>query len=210
MSRIPKKSDSYESQKQKNDTLDALDRLSAKTKQSKQTEVGEFQNSRKTVYTAFGIIAILIASFSFYAIVINPNGDFNPFNPQTPPTLKTYTDCTGSTITTHYHFHLFIYVHNVLKPIPADMGIRGNCVASIHTHDNTGEIHIEMPPGLTTHPTLSDVFNVYRTMTDSSATFSANSLMDFQGNVTCTVNNSNLTNFVNYIPNDGDTINLRV
>jgi hypothetical protein len=61
----------------------------------------------------------------------------------------------------HIHALLHIYVHGLLSPVPADIGIESakGFEASMHTHDATGIIHMEAP-----HPypyTLGDFFAVW-------------------------------------------------
>ena len=43
----------------------------------------------------------------------------------------------------HKHAHLTILAQNKSITIPANIGIDGKCMASLHTHDTSGTIHIE-------------------------------------------------------------------
>ena len=43
----------------------------------------------------------------------------------------------------HFHPKLTINVDGQGEVIPANIGINTACLAEIHTHDNTGEIHVE-------------------------------------------------------------------
>jgi len=61
----------------------------------------------------------------------------------------------------HIHALLRIYVDGILSPVPKNIGIyeRQHVEASLHTHDETGIIHME-----STHPhrfTLGDFFDVW-------------------------------------------------
>ncbi len=61
----------------------------------------------------------------------------------------------------HIHALLRIYVDGILSPVPSNIGIyeRQHIEASLHTHDETGIIHME-----STHPhrfTLGDFFAVW-------------------------------------------------
>lgn len=47
------------------------------------------------------------------------------------------------TVTYHIHAHLDVYVHGDHVGIPADIGIRDDCIFALHTHDATGVIHVE-------------------------------------------------------------------
>ncbi|MBM3281404.1 MAG: hypothetical protein FJY91_01475 [Candidatus Harrisonbacteria bacterium] len=43
----------------------------------------------------------------------------------------------------HIHAYIKIYVDGVEDPIPAGIGLTDTCLAEIHTHKETGKIHIE-------------------------------------------------------------------
>lgn len=43
----------------------------------------------------------------------------------------------------HIHPHLEIYIDGQRQTIPADIGVVKSCMAEMHTHDDTGKIHIE-------------------------------------------------------------------
>lgn len=61
---------------------------------------------------------------------------------------------------THIHSHLSVFVDGEEQSIPADVGINAACMAEVHTHDATGEIHIETP-GRGGERTLADFFAVW-------------------------------------------------
>lgn len=50
----------------------------------------------------------------------------------------------------HFHVHVTIYINGKRTPIPADVGIApdGSCSYWLHTHDESGVIHIETPAGV--------------------------------------------------------------
>ena len=50
----------------------------------------------------------------------------------------------------HFHVHVAIYIDGKRTPIPADVGIApdGSCSYWLHTHDESGIIHIETPAGV--------------------------------------------------------------
>jgi hypothetical protein len=61
-----------------------------------------------------------------------------------------------SDISMHIHPELSIYVNSTLVEIPSDIGITSDCMKAVHTHDETGKIHLEYP---TEHDfTLEDFF----------------------------------------------------
>jgi len=46
-------------------------------------------------------------------------------------------------IALHIHPHISIAVDGFDEVVPANIGIRDGCMAEVHTHDQTGEIHVE-------------------------------------------------------------------
>lgn len=43
----------------------------------------------------------------------------------------------------HIHADLNVFIDGEEQPIPANTGISSDCMAEVHTHDSTGEIHVE-------------------------------------------------------------------
>jgi hypothetical protein len=71
---------------------------------------------------------------------------------------------TGEQLATHYHAHVDILYHNGPATIPANTGIPsgGNCIYWMHTHDESGIIHIEAPQGQGNRKfTLGDFFAIW-------------------------------------------------
>lgn len=53
---------------------------------------------------------------------------------------------TSERLAYHIHAHLAVYVDGAERTIPADVGIFDNeCIYWLHTHDDTGILHIESP-----------------------------------------------------------------
>ena len=65
------------------------------------------------------------------------------------PTLARRIDgipCNNENISYHVHAHLQIVYQGQNVAVPANIGIDDNtCVYYLHTHDNSGELHIEAP-----------------------------------------------------------------
>jgi hypothetical protein len=61
----------------------------------------------------------------------------------------------------HIHLHLDVFVDGRPVAVPASIGINPGAgfIASLHTHDGTGLIHVESPKGLTY--TLGQLFDVW-------------------------------------------------
>ncbi len=74
---------------------------------------------------------------------------------------------SSETLTVHYHAHVDVLVYGSAVPVPAELGINvgpndtapphGSAgIAPLHTHDETGVVHIEAPASATF--TLGQVF----------------------------------------------------
>lgn len=48
-----------------------------------------------------------------------------------------------TSIDMHYHPFLKIMVDGVEEKIPADIGVSDACMSPVHTHDDTGKLHVE-------------------------------------------------------------------
>jgi hypothetical protein len=68
--------------------------------------------------------------------------------------------CSAEDITYHVHAFLEIYDRGQQIPVPANTGIVDNtCLYWLHTHDNSGEIHIEEPKQ--TRLSLGNFFDIW-------------------------------------------------
>jgi hypothetical protein len=45
----------------------------------------------------------------------------------------------------HTHAHLAIRINGEDIPIPANVGVSASCMRPVHTHDDSGELHLEFP-----------------------------------------------------------------
>jgi hypothetical protein len=52
---------------------------------------------------------------------------------------------SGMAETYHVHSHLSIVYNGQTRALPANIGLPGSCNYELHTHDNTGIIHVETP-----------------------------------------------------------------
>ena len=60
----------------------------------------------------------------------------------------------------HKHLHLSIFINGQNYTVPALIGITDNCFYWLHTHDNTGIIHIESP--VKRNFTLGNFFDIWK------------------------------------------------
>ncbi len=99
----------------------------------------------------------------------------------------------------HWHADLAITTKGVNQEIPANLGIGAAVHQSIHTHDSTGNLHIETQ-GLVMKDdtTLARFFKIW-----------GKDFRSFGTTVMMTVNGKENTEFENYIMRDKDKIVLR-
>lgn len=107
----------------------------------------------------------------------------------------------------HWHPTLSIYIKGEKQDIPKDIGI-GAVHQPIHTHDETGTLHMEMQGLITKQDTrLGNFFKTW------GKEFSSTQIFDKkngpEGKVKMMVNGKENTDFANYLMKDGDKIEIR-
>lgn len=108
----------------------------------------------------------------------------------------------------HWHPTLKIYIKGEPEKIPKNLGIAGQIHQEIHTHDESGTIHMEMKGLVTKDETkLSNFFRVW------GKDFTSNKLFDKingpEGTVKMRVNGQDNKDFENYLMKDKDSIEVR-
>ena len=146
-----------------------------------------------------------------------PN-DLTSTSAQTPSALVAEGEHDGQA--THIHTHLTIFVDGTQVVIPESVGVSDSAFLSqVHTHDDTGELHIH---AINTEPrdqtlTLGAFFDTWRTNAGlagnrSDAVLSANQLFDNVTDTTSTlkmfVNGQPADDYQNHVFHDGDDIIL--
>lgn len=132
----------------------------------------------KYVYIGFAIIVLGLLGWSAFARTNDPT--------------------IVSTHGLHWHSTLTIEVGTTTVPIPSGIGLGGSEMA-IHTHDSTGQIHMEFA-GVVHESDLElhHLFDEWGRPMDS-----------FGSKMTMTVNGATSTAYGSYVMHDGDTIVLR-
>jgi hypothetical protein len=70
----------------------------------------------------------------------------------------------------HIHAHLDIFINGEAYPVPSNIGIIPNqCIYWLHTHDDTGVIHIESPEDRDF--TIGEFFDIWREKLSNSQIF---------------------------------------
>ena len=102
----------------------------------------------------------------------------------------------------HIHPGLEIIINGEKQEIPANIGVSPNCMRPVHTHDQTGIIHIEWKTKRDF--LLSDYFRVW------GKTFNQNQIFDYQADenheIVVTVNGQRSEEYERLIMRDHDQI----
>ena len=104
----------------------------------------------------------------------------------------------------HYHATLSIVIRGENQVIPSDTGVIPGCMRGIHTHDDTGKLHIETPEAMEAR--LEHFFQIWE------QTFTSTELLDAtigEGeSISLTVNGELVENPRNHILEDGQELVL--
>ena len=107
----------------------------------------------------------------------------------------------------HWHPELSIYIKGKKQEIPKDIGI-GAIHQSIHTHDSSGVIHMEMQGLITKDDTkLDKFFTIWGKQFNSKCIF--DSCNSSSSSVKMFVNSKENKDFENYLMKDKDSIEIR-
>ena len=150
----------------------------------------------KTLWWIIGIIIVIVVLFAWSDIAArNKNSSMT--------TRQVAMSCTTDALT-QFHIHplLKIVIDGQDMTVPAEIGITDSCMHPIHTHDNTGMIHIESP--VKRDFTLGDFFAVW------GQTLTKDQILNYKADAThalsMTVNGQSVDTFENTILRDGDQI----
>lgn len=102
----------------------------------------------------------------------------------------------------HIHPELEIFINNEKIPIPANIGIVKGCAKHLHTHDETGKLHVEAL--VKKEYTLSDFFAVWEK--DFSSNRLLDNVADGKSEIIVTVNGIKVETYENTILKDKDKI----
>jgi hypothetical protein len=74
-------------------------------------------------------------------------------------------DSGGHDAAYHLHSQLAVYLPDgTSAEVPADIGVGSSCMYWLHTHDETGKLHVEAPAA--TAATLADFLEIWRRSTN--------------------------------------------
>ncbi len=155
-----------------------------------------YSSDNSLTWWIVGFIVVSVAVL--FGIVFYQN---KPFSSKT--NREVALACTTEMATQfHIHPNLEIIVNGQKQEIPTNIGITGVCMNAIHTHDNTGKIHVESPQKRDF--TLSDLFAVWK------KTYSKDQILGFKIDNTHTIretiNGKDSQDYENTILRDNDQI----
>jgi len=156
---------------------------------------GKKSFSTKTIrnWAIFLILIGLISWFVFWAFSsVNSNNNL----PVTEINIRSHQN-----IAFHYHSELEIVINSEKTLIPANVGVYPGIMRPVHTHDDSGEIHIEGPQPR--EFTLGDFFLVWGRTLNSNCVF--DNCAD-SGQLKMYVNGVESFEFENYVLRDHDNI----
>lgn len=101
------------------------------------------------------LILLCLSSFLLGTIVVGLPGKVSDFIK-----YKKFQECPGHMEgNEHYHTTVFIYYLGEQMNIPPGIGLEGDCIHPVHTHDDTNLVHVDYP---SKYPfTLGDFFKTW-------------------------------------------------
>ncbi len=125
-----------------------------------------YQHSSSAGLWIIGFVTLAVAVF-IIALAGNSISSSSKTNRQVA------LSCTTDMATQfHIHPHLEIIINGQTQEIPANIGIGISCMNALHTHDNSGTIHVESPEKRDF--TLADFFAVW------NKTYNKNQILDYK------------------------------
>ncbi len=122
----------------------------------------------KNIAAIIGLTVVILAGIIAFTFRSNSNA--------TP-----YADCVQHSLglSMHVHSELEIYFDDQKQTIPANIGITPECMKALHTHDESGKIHIE-------HPQAQE-FKLWQFFTNWGQPFSKDQILDKKIDATHTI-----------------------
>ena len=145
------------------------------------------------------LVGIILLGGSF--ILLRPKTTEVPQIPQ--ETDITTTCVTHTSLGMHIHPYLTIKILGQQQEIPANLGIVSeSCMRPVHTHDNTGKVHLEYPKQIDIK--LGEFFKVWGKPFSKEQLLDKN--VDEKHEIKVTVNDQPNYDFENLIMKDLDKI----
>ena len=146
------------------------------------------------------LLIVILGGAAAYFVFNSGSGSSYTYTGSDPTLQICMGDSTA--IVEHIHPHLTIITGGSELTIPTNIGITPACMSPVHTHDSSGEIHVESP---VKYPyTIHDFFLVWNQPFDSNHLLQYS--VDSTHTLTMTVNGAPNNQFQNYVMQDGDQI----
>ena len=158
----------------------------------------KYQSSGALAYWIIGLITVAVLALIIVLAFTN-----SPASLSSKTNREVALTCTTD-MATQFHIHpvLKIVINGQPQEIPADIGIKPNCMNSLHTHDATGIIHVEASEKRDF--TLADFFAVW------DKVYNKNQIFDYKTDenhvIRQTVNGKEAEDFENTVLKDKDEI----
>lgn len=158
-------------------------------------------NQRKSIPKSWWIGGIIVLGIIAFIVWLAFYG--NETATSSKSNREVALTCTTDMATKfHIHPNLEIVIKGEKQTIPTNIGVKSNCMNSLHTHDALGKLHVESPEKRDF--TLADFFAVW------GKTYSQDQILDFKADdsyvIRETVNGKELQDYENTVLRDGDKI----
>ena len=135
------------------------------------------KRSKKWIVIGVGILVAVFLGFGITWIVASPldsslqsSSSSLSSSSTNAPVINDISCDTMEHFNKHVHAHLDIFINGKAYTIPSNIGIIPNqCIYWLHTHDDTGVIHIESPKERTF--TLGELFDIWGEKLSNSRIF---------------------------------------
>ncbi len=151
-------------------------RQERKEKKQEQKRQQQAQKKKKEFLTYTGVLAVIVVLLAVgYAIAQNAevktddSGATPDLQNMSEDELLSYNLQSHQNAARHIHAQLDIEILGQDRSIPAQIGIGPNTMRVVHTHDNSGKIHVEPP--VPVEVTLGNFFSVWGKTFNSSCVF---------------------------------------
>ena len=155
-----------------------------------------------------GTLLLLIIIGGVVALARHHSGNsgqpYGTLDPEEQRLLKYNLGSMSGNMGMHIHPVVHIFIMGAEQKIPANAGISANFMHVIHTHDDTGTIHVESPQAFAFK--LRDVFIVWGKNFNQTCIFQY--CVDESHTLMMTVNGEPSNEYENLVLKDGDQIKI--
>ena len=146
------------------------DKKEMKKQQNEQHRSGKKSPKKIGMYVVVAMVIIAAVGAAYYFVSNPASGSSNNDN------ILSTNLYSHNSLALHIHPHLEIEINGQKQLIPQGVGISSNVMRVIHTHDDTGKLHVESPVPHTFQ--LKDFFTIW------DKTFSSSCIFEYCANET--------------------------